>query len=513
MSEAFHNVLTQEFQQETIRTENGAVGYATSASKLVDFFYRLSSYRNCDEAKIAVDFQAAWAEDARLALKLLFLAGDVREGIGERRVFRAGLRFLANEHPEKLRSILPLVPIYSRWDVLVELCEHPAVADAALALVRKQLAEDQEQMRAGKPISLLAKWMPSCNTSSPKTRALARKLIGLLDLKEPAYRKLLARLRAYLKVVETQMSANQWSEIDYSAVPSKANLLYRNAFLRHDPERRANFLQALKNGAAKINSAVAFPYDIVHRYMQETARDRQRLQTPDPALEEMWNALPDYVVEGQGAGTLCVVDGSASMSLPLGRTSVTCHDVARGLAIYFAERLQGAFRNHFITFSERPQLVSLEGCNSLMQKINVCIAHDECANTNIERTFDLILRAAVNSNLPQEELPGTILVLSDMEFDECTEGNHGDADAALFEVIRKRFAAKGYRLPRMVFWNICSRTGAMPLQVNPAGVALVSGFSPAIASMVFSEKLDPLAALMEKLDSKRYRPLDIAFIG
>ena len=506
--EAFANALGAELASQNQLTENGAAGYVSSGEKLLDFNFRVSSYRNCRESKIRADFQAVWEESPLLALKMLFFAGDVRRGLGERRLFRVCLQWLAEEHPDALRQVVGLIPEYHRWDAVAELCAVEAVADAALSEIRHQLEVDRRRLQAGKPVSLLAKWLPSSNASSSATRALAGRIWRGLGLTERAYRKALVELRAYLQVVEVKMTASEWGSIDYGAVPSKANLLYREAFLRHDMERRKAFLESVKKGERQIHSGVAFPYDIVHQYMdaERCLTDNLRPQV-DLTLEEMWKALPDYV-RGRGADTLCVVDGSGSMGTFVGNGGVTCHDVARSLAIYFSERMAGAFHGQFITFSEKPQLVSLNGCTTLRQKLETCIAHDECANTNIERTFDLILQTARKRHLPQSELPGSILVLSDMEFDAATVGG---ADEALFEGLRRRYEEHGYRLPRLVFWNIASRTMTVPLRQNAAGLALVSGFSPSTAEMVFSQELDPLKELLKALGSPRYLPVEEAF--
>jgi hypothetical protein len=227
----------------------------------------------------------------------------------------------------------------------------------------------------------------------------------------------------------------------------------------------------------------------------------------------MWKNLPDFI-KGEGSNTICMVDGSYSMTSRIGNTSITCLEVAHSLGIYFAERISGAFKNQFITFSHNPKLVKFRGGSSLYDKLQICKKHDECSNTDIYKAFKLILQVAIEGNLKQEEIPQNILVLSDMEFDSCSihldtnwrrnKFSFDDACKSLFEIIAQEYAAAGYKLPKLVFWNICSRTNTIPLKENACGVALVSGFSPTIASMVFSTKLDPMEVLLEKLNSDRY---------
>ena len=236
-------------------------------------------------------------------------------------------------------------------------------------------------------------------------------------------------------------------------------------------------------------------------------------------LEEQWKALPDTV--GDESSTLVVIDGSGSMGSVIGNTRVTCHDVARALGIYFAERLKGVFHNRFITFSAKPQLVTMNDNLSLHGKLQLVAGYDECSNTNIEKTFDLILDTAVNNRLKQDELPKNILVVTDGEFDQMTwRGGYGwwgrkdlgAVNETLFEAIRKRWADAGYKLPRLVFWNVCSRTGTIPVSENELGVALVSGFSPNIARMVMSGRLDPYECLLDQLLSGRYAIVEEALL-
>lgn len=486
-------------------TENGAVGYRTTGKELLDLNFAVSSMRNETPERIKKRFAKAFFENKLLAIKWLFFAGDVRGGLGERRLFRIGMEYLAANEPDMAVKLLKLIPEFTRWDNLIVLLD-TSLCDEVVAIIKEQLNNDMYAMGQKKEISLCAKWMPSANASSNETRRLAKVLINKLGMTERQYRKMLTALRSYTKVVEVKMSNREWSDIDYSAVPSRANLIYNNAFLRNDEQRRREYLSKLEKGEAKINAGVLFPHDIVHRYT---------LQKNDTALEEMWKALPDYVKEN--GNTICVADGSGSMTARVGNTNVSCLDVANALAIYFAERSSGQFKDKYITFSERPKLVDFSHCTTLRDKIRLALTHNECANTNIEAVFYLILQAAINANMKQNDMPSNILILSDMEFDSCAiTSNFGTTyygrgiDKKLFAVIAKRYAEHGYKLPRLVFWNICSRTGTIPVKENDLGVALVSGFSPAIVKMVLSNSTDPFECLLEQINSERYTPVERA---
>lgn len=501
----FINSIQSVLNNQKVATENGALGYRTTGHELLDLNFSVASLRRHNEEEIAVRFVKAYFESPVLAVKWLFFARDARGGLGERRLFRVAMRALVEVNKDVARAVLGLVPEYGRYDDLWSLIGTELEGDV-ISLVRDQLASDKQAMDKGEPVSLLAKWMPSENTSSPKTKALARTLRCALGMSSVSYRKLLSAMRKHIDVVERKMSAGEWSKISYEAVPSRANLVYSSAFLRNDEKRRTAYLDSVARGESKINAGVLFPHDIVHKYCGSSY---SIYGCHDEALEELWKALPDLV--NGDASTLVVADGSGSMCTRVDpSSSVTALNVANALAIYFAERSSGAFKDKYITFSSRPQLVDLGKMNSLREKLIVALAHDECSNTNIEATFNLILEAAVANKLSQEDMPKNILIISDMEFDHATCGNVNDT---LFESIAKRYEEHGYALPRLVFWNVASRCGAIPVKENALGVALVSGFSVNVVKMVMSGELDPYQCLVSTLEAPRYQAVSDALLG
>ena len=507
----------EKLQPNVSITENGAVGYKTAGKKLLDCNFMLSSMRNMDENDVWKHFLAAYNENPTLAMLWLFFARDIRGGgCGERRTFRIIFKRFCRENPRVAGLLMHLLPVYGRWDDVIDVyaidvpCE---VRESAFRVIMKQLMADLDNERARKPISLLAKWLPSPATSSKETRRRAEMLRNALGYTPMQYRKMLSRLRGYLGVTERFMSANEWDQINYEAVPSRAAMNYREAFGRHDEDRYSEYLRYVKSGKAKINASTLYPYDIVHAYMTGDTWD-EGVKDTDDTLEAQWNALPNTVPDNQS--TLVIVDGSGSMCTRIGSTSVTCHDVARSLGIYFAEKLSGPYHNQFITFSSRPQYVGFADGLSLHSRLEIMENYNDCSNTDIEKVFDLILDTAITWGLEQSEIPANILIVSDQEFDNATyrggygydnRFNHGPADQTLFNSIRKRWESAGYKLPRLVFWNVCSRTGTIPVKENDMGVALVSGFSPNIADMVMSGELDPYKCLVNKLMSERYQPV------
>ena len=502
----FMNAIKNELNNETCLTENGAIAYHTTGKKLLDLNFAVASLRSASEQTIVDKFMDAYYENPTLAMRWLFYCRDVRGGLGERRLFRVVLKHLAQNLPDVARSVFNFAPEYGREDDIWCLLG-TNLKDNVIEAIEHQLQEDKRNMSDGKSISLLAKWLPSENASSKTTKAYATIIRNGLGMTSKSYRQMLSQMRKYIDVVERKMSAKQWGEINYEAVPSRANLIYNGAFLRNDEERRRAYLGALSKGEAKINASTLFPHDIVHKYNVGRYSWDYAVGKTDAALEALWKALPDTVKGNDN--TIVVADGSGSMTIRVGNTGVSALEVANALAIYFAERSSGEFKDKYITFSHSPQLVDFSNAQTLREKIQIALRHNEVADTNIEATFDLILKTAVNNHMSQEDMPKNVLIISDMEFNQATGYRHA-SNETLFKTIENKYAAHGYKLPRLVFWNVNSRTGAIPVKENELGVALVSGFSPNIVNMVMSNKLDPFECLLDVLNTERYDPIEAA---
>jgi hypothetical protein len=457
-------------------TENGAVALKSSLSATLDFFGLGGALRSQEGEEVLRIFSKAFEEEPLVAVKTLFYLRDVRGGQGERKTFRTCFQWLAMEHPEIALKNLPNVLEFGRWDDLFCTQGTPLWEGAVLPLISK------EWSHAGSP-SLMWKWLPSINTSSRETRALADRVRSFLGVSPRTYRKRLSAKRAELKVVERDMCGRRWKQIDYAAVPSRASLIYRNAFGKHDPERYQEFLQMVQEGRTTIHAGTLYPYDIVEQYF---AGDESQ------TLELLWKALPNYAAGHVGNG-IVVADVSGSMS---GRPMA----VSISLAMYISERNRGAFKNHFITFSEKPSLQQVVG-ETLMEKIRNLKSADWGLSTNLEAVFTLILDTATTSRLPAAELPERVYIVSDMEFNMAC----GAPGATLFQTIDAAYRAAGYKRPELVFWNVNARNTHLPVRFDESGTCLVSGCSPSILSSLLSgNSLSPVDVMLETLNSQRY---------
>lgn len=480
------------------RTENGALAYNTTGHALLDLFGTIGALRQRDDQEVINLWVKAFAENPLAATRMVFYARDIRSGLGERKVPRLLFKYMAKNHPETLRHNIPLIAEYGRFDDLYTLVGTP-LESLMWGEFKAQLDQDIENMRLGKPISLLGKWLKSANASSAETRALGKATSKALGMSEKAYRKTLAKLRRYGNVVEVPMSANEWDTIDYEKVPSKAMMNNRNAFERHDEKRFGAYLEAVQRGEAKINSSALYPYEIVERYNKKNNyhfnydsdfRPVFTIDGTDTVLEEQWKALPNYV-EGNN-NVLVMADTSGSMA---GRPMM----ISTSLAVYFAERNHGDFARKFMTFSKKPQFVTLHGSN-LMEELNQLEMIVD--NTNLERAMNLIVDTAVEHNVPTEDMPKALIIISDMEFDEA-EGNRSfwgeplksDYNKNYHDIIRDKFEENGYQMPKIIFWNANSRHDVFHAHDELDNVLLVSGASPTTFKVV----LDNIDGTAEEL--------------
>ena len=520
----FMDALTKNEKSYTL---NDATAYRTSGSTLVDLNFSVSSLRqaavdfygkskhnryfySADGTMDAVEalrlFITSYEEDPLYTMKWLMYVRHIKIGLGERDVFRMMLTKIGDLHPEMALQFIIGTELwsYGRWDDVLRIffdTTSTILHDGLGELIANQFRRDVMGCGLGDSISLLAKWMPSNNTSSKQKRSEAVILQSLLHLSAREYRKILSKLREYLSVVDRQASLNQWNNINYNHVPSKANLKYRSAFLKHDEERRKAYLTSLQKGddAVKINANSMFLYDIVQAYVEKRGYWGEILKPYDETLEQLWSAQEapkDY------EDILIIRDGSASMCQHLtGNSSVTALSVADSIALYCSQHNNNkSFKNRFITFSNRPQMVDISMCQTLRDKLRRLHRFDDYSNTDIEATFDLILDTAVKNHLRQDELPSSCLIISDMQFDQATQHKY---NTTVIESCRRKFEALGYTMPRLIFWNVSVYAhNTIPVQMHPSGVILVSGFSKSIVDMVVSRELNPERVLKAELDAK-----------
>jgi len=449
----------------------------SSANACVDLFYNIGASRG---KNIVPAFTAAYVENSDLALRIAQWARDVRGGSGERQVFRDILAHLEKNAPEDASRLMAKIPEIGRYDDLLVFKSKP-LKDQAYTLLGDAL-----RARNG----LAAKW-------TPRKGEVARQIREFFRMTPKQYRKSLVALT---NVVETQMCANDWDNINYSHVPSVAHPRYKKAFGRHGTTY-AEYVTKLVKGEAgvKINASAVFPYDVLKGRIGYGTRNMSKQELD--VIQAQWDALPNYVGD---ANVLPMVDSSGSMTCPAGgynsKSGLTCLEVAISLGLYFADKNKGKFADCFLTFSRTPKLVNLKG--NINQKIDQ-MNTGEVANTNLNAAFDLILKTAVQNKVPQAEMPETLVIFSDMQFDGAVDGK----DESAIKMMERKYKDAGYALPRVVFWNLNAAYGNTPVKFDKSGTALVSGFSPAVAKGILSGDMDdfsPEAIMLKTVMVDRY---------
>lgn len=482
----FSDVMREE--SKWTKTENGADAKNTTDSALLDMFATIGSMRSRSEDEIIQKFELAFQEDPLGAMRCLFWVRDCRGGAGERRAFRVLLPYIAQKHYEELYRNLELIPEYGRWDDFYALIGTP-MEEQFWPFISWKLFRDIKEMEAGRPRSLLAKWLKKADASSPNTRKLGIYTAKKLGMSVYDYKRLCVKLRRYIDVVEQRMSANEWDTINYPAVPSRAMMNYRKAFARHDQERFDQYLNKVQSGEQKINSATLYPYDIVEKilYRHEDSK----------VLEAQWDNLPDYVDGDINAVVMADVSGSMQ-----GRPMAT----SIGLAMYFAERNKGAYHNLFMTFSENPQFVTVKG-NTITQKINFISKADWGNNTDLEKALLNILDVAIENHCSQEEMPKSLIIISDMEIDEADGQNHREN---FYDYVSRVYEKHGYKIPNVVFWNVDSRHDVFLADKDRKGVQLVSGQSAStFKNLIGCVDKTPIEMMYSVLNSERYQAIQI----
>ena len=532
----------QQIMNNLTFTENGANALKSTTSAVLDLFVKAPSMlkpNDDDIEELKSLIRTAIEEDPQLTLKCIFYLGDIREGAGVRKVFTESIRLLAKEYPKMLKFVLPQIPEFSRWDVLVKALLYTDFEDALTGIIKYQLETDLESTTP----SLCAKWLPSPSSSSKNTRKLGRRLSHLLNFsgkkltgdpdvdkeikKEDniIFSKILTRLRKDLDIVEHYIATIDYYKIDYSKVPSVALNRYQSLFLKYDNARFMKWVYEAAEGKAKINSKRLYPFEIIKNILDNSLhflyiRNENRISMTKAFLADaQWKNMED-VIEGKELNWLVMADVSGSMedydNIPIATSIAT--------AIYCAEKTQGVFHNKFMTFSKKPEIVDIKG-DTICEKVENAYRANWGFNTDLEKAFDLILEVAVNNKLKQEELPQTLLIISDMEFDEARGQYyyHDNEDSkTLFKEIQEKFNKYGYEMPTCVFWNVNADV-KFPVDSEEKGCILLSGYSnnnfrallgadliqeePHLIDTTENVTVTPYESMVSILNSERYEKI------
>jgi hypothetical protein len=472
------NTFVEAVKAQSARTENGMKARKSTSDACVDLFFKIGASRGKD---VTADFVAAYVEDKEIALRIAQHARDARGGAGERKIFRDILVHLEKHDPASAKALLAKVPEIGRWDDIF-VFKSKELKEAAYTMLGNALREKN---------GLAAKW-------TPRQGPIAVEVRKFFGMSPKFYRKSLVEMT---KVVESQMCAKDWDNINFSHVPSVAAARYKKAFNRNTPAYAAYVAELVKDPKdrtvdVKVNAGAVYPYDVLKGLINQYVSKNYN-KTELDLLTKQWEALPNFVGD---ANVLALVDVSGSMSCPAGRGgSVTCMDVAISLGLYVADKNKGKFKDTFLTFSSDPELLHLKG--NIVEKINQMSKSKWDMSTNLHKALAKILQVAVEGSVPQSEMPSTLLIMSDMQFNACTK-----FDDSAMQMIKRKYKDAGYEVPQIVFWNLNAKDN-VPVKADASGVALVSGFSPSILKAVLAAdtaEFTPRGIMMKALMVPRY---------
>lgn len=471
------NFLDELKKNNTVTNSKGGQYYNSSYNYNLDIFAGISRYNDIDE--IISKYKKALAEDSTIALANLLYILDVRNGKGERRLFKTLFRYLCENERELALKVLPFISELGRWDYILEGLR-TTIDKEVVDLIKTQLEEDKVSNNP----SLLAKWLPSHRTHKVNSQ-VAKYLMKKLNLKEKQYRKLIVELRNKLNLVECNLSEKEYDKIEFEKVPAKAMLKYRNVFNNKCAGNYTKYLDQVGKGEKEIKTTGLYCYEIIRKLINDRSDENDEL------YNLMWENQRD-ILNGYGKNILVVADTSGSMMQYNGLPYMN----SVGLAIYMAERNNGIFKNHFITFSVEPKIQQIVG-NDIREKFENI--ESIVSNTDIDKVFELLLKALKNSNVSVEEMPSHIIIISDMEFDAGVYSENGTN----FNGWKKAFNEAGYDLPKIVFWNVAGNTGGLPATKFDNDVIMISGFSTMLLNKLLDlEKFSPVVAMIEAL--KKY---------
>ena len=474
------NTFVNAVKNQEARTANGMVARKSTANACVDLFFKIGASRGKDVTK---DFVAAYAENPEVALRIAQWVRDVRGGAGEREIFRQILAYLDKHDQTAAAKLLMKVPEIGRWDDIF------VVKNDKLKYQAFAMLGDALRAKNG----LAAKW-------TPRKGDLAVEIRNFFGMSPKFYRKSLVELS---KTVEQDMCAKKWDEINFSHVPSLAHSRYKKAFFRNTQEYAKYVAELVKDPKdrtvqVKINSGAVYPYDVLKGVIGSYRSNYNATELG--AVQAQWDAMQNFLGD---ANVLPLVDVSGSMSCKAGgagsQSATTCMDVAISLGLYCADKNTGKFKDTFLTFSDNPKLVNLKG--NINDKINQ-MNTGEVASTNLHKAFQLVLDVAKSNGVPQAEMPETIVIFSDMQFNQGVS-----RDESAMEMIERKYVEAGYTVPNVVFWNLNAAYGNTPVSFDKKGTALVSGFSPAVAGGIMGGNMDdftPEAIMLKTVMKPRY---------
>lgn len=503
-------------------TEKGALAYKSTGDELLDLFALIGGLGyspTTDEIQnIKQLIKHCLSISVKDTITLLFYLRDRTNGIGYRDVFVDLLAYTLNtitsyghstddtDVADILVELVTAIPEYGRYDDIIKISRKVSTWKLREGIIRHiwdKFNEDyyfaclKNNDSVHRSVSLLGKWLPSINTSSKTTRNLARYLVNEFNkitiepINYKRYRKMCSVLRNAINIVEHDVTEKTYEKINYSAVPSVAMSKYSTAFTRNDAERFNEFITKVKQGTAKLNAKLNV-VDVAVRLRCCSKNDTDTIDF----INVQWDNIPKIPCR-----SLVCMDGSGSMYCSNGQSRYAPIDVAEALTIYCAENNEiPAYKNKFITFGSVTKFVDLSDCATLKEKIDTLEQYDDCGTTNFVGMFKTILNNAKMFNVAPKDMLKSIIVISDMQFDEAFNG----CKKTPLDAVKELYKENGYTLPKVIFWNICAKE-ALPICNDDHNTTILSGWSQNILQYIMENNdITPRTILDTVLQSSHY---------
>lgn len=494
--------LKTAYQLDTY-TENGALSHSTTGSALLDYFSKCGTYRNRKAKEVAADMGALWNESPELALKIIFYnrlitrqnkgfsaTENVQKGQGNRSEFRQAIAWSARYRSQNFYPNLWLVPVCGTWkdlwhaDLIDELDQFKV-----FELIQQGLSDEYNR-------DLLAKYLPrirsKSNTFNERHERLNRfafALIKYLGWPPVSYRKFKAAGKAH--TFQQHLSQGTTDRLEFNTIPGKA--LFQ--MVNNKGKDGLNTMERAGLDKRYLDWITAQPTAKFTGYVYELMKNVNTSMSLAQAytLNKQFDGLIELAQRDQSIreNVWCALDTSGSMLTPVADT--TAYDICISLGVYFATLNEGAFKDHVVLFDSHSELKQLSG-DFIDKVLQITKGKTAWGNTNFMSVIEEIVRTRQQQpDIPVEDFPTTLLVVSDMQFDPA-----GTNVQSNYQVAMQKLRAVGLPEIRIVWWWVTGRGGDFTNKLDDQGVVLISGFDGAILSSLLGE--EPAA---EKSTGKR----------
>ena len=504
-------------------TENGAKTYVTTNSALVDQFGKAGNFRGRDINEVFAEQAQIWGENPEAALRFPFYlrmvtrkvkvnanneTDKVQNGQGARDESFKRLLWIAKEHPEAFYNNIWALPLVGSWKDIWTLMFYD-IKEGLNIINQKAMFEVIVQgLLCDTHVDLVKKFMPRIESKSKLTtdwnkitNDLAKSFANFMNLTYKEYNKTKSSGTAH--TFQKLICSRNYDALNWNHIPGRAlNLLVTSKFLSNH-NLKDNYTQwILQQPVAKFTGYV---FELARKLREAVGGGRfgysKRTNLPievKHTLDAQFKCLVDKArADGKITENVwCCLDTSGSMNQPVkGLKDVYCSDIATSLALFFSDLNTGPFHNKLIMFDNVSTPYDMVGESFCDRVLN--LPRVGCGGTNFQSAVDEIIKIRKeHQEIPLEQYPTTVLVVSDMEFNSLnrswsggrihqTETNYEYSKNALKEVFPSDFVDN----MKFIWWDCVARHGVNHFEGDAftSGCTFLSGFDGSIISTLLGE--------------------------